>query len=113
MSDKLFEENLYPLETESWKQFCLVVKKHYPGFFIKLEKYCGKNVTENSFSPFLPRFFPPNMGEISDEHDECFHQKIKQMENRYQGRISKNMLADYCWFLHRESDTIYMRQAKR
>ena len=58
-------------------------------------------------------FFPPGMGEISDENGERFHQEIKEMENRYQRRITKNMLADYCWFLQRESDTVDKRQAKR
>ena len=46
------------------------------------------------------------MAEIRDEHGELFHQEIEEMENRYQGRITKNMLADYCWFLQRESDTV-------
>ena len=53
------------------------------------------------------------MGEISDEHDERCHQKVKEIKNRYQERITKNKLADYCWFLQRESDTMYKRQAKR
>ena len=51
-------------------------------------------------------FIPPNMGEISDEHGERIHQEIKEMENPYQGRIAKNMLADYYWFLQRERDTM-------
>ena len=56
---------------------------HYPGFFIKLQKSLGKNVTENSFSYSHLDFFPPDMGEISDEHGERFLQKIKEMENWY------------------------------
>ena len=43
---------------------------------------------------------------MSNEHGERFHQEIKDMENWYQGRSTKNMLADYYWFLQRESDTI-------
>ena len=58
------------------------------------------------FHPHLD-FFPTNMGEISDENNERFHQEIKKMGNRYQGRITINMLADYSWFLQRESDTMY------
>ena len=53
------------------------------------------------------------MGEISDEHGELFHQELKEMENWYQGRITKNKLADYCWFFLRESDTMYKLQYKR
>ena len=40
-------------------------------------------------------FFPPNMGEINNERGERFHQ-VKEMENRSQERITKNMLADCC-----------------
>ena len=43
--------------------------------------------------------------EISDEDVERFHQVIKVTKNRYQGRITKTMMADYRWFLQRESDT--------
>ena len=30
--------------------------------------------------------FPANCGNVSDEQDERFHQDIKEMETRYQGR---------------------------
>ena len=46
------------------------------------------------FLCFRLDFFPSNMGEISNEHGENFHQEIKEMENRCQGRIAKNMLTD-------------------
>jgi len=36
--------------------------------------------------------FPPeNLGEISDEHGERFHQDILAMEKRYQGKWTSNM----------------------
>ena len=69
------------------------MSEYYPGLFIKLQKSRGKNVSENSFSSHLN--FSANMGEISDEYGKLFHQEIKEMENRYQGRITKNMLVDY------------------
>ena len=53
------------------------------------------------------------MGEISDKPGKLCNQEIKEMENWYQGRITKNMLVDYCWFLQRESDMMYKRQVKR
>ena len=53
------------------------------------------------------------MGKISDKHGERFQQEVKEMENWYQGRIAKNMLANYCWFLQRKRDTMYKRQAER
>jgi len=31
-------------------------------------------------------FFPENLGEVSDEHGERFHQDILDLEKRYQGK---------------------------
>jgi hypothetical protein len=47
-------------------------------------------------------FFPENLGAVSDEHGERFHQDIPNMEKRYQGKWSLSMLADYCWTLKRD-----------
>ena len=38
----------------------------------------GKNVIPNLLSHFYPNFFPPIMGEISDEHGKRFHLEIKE-----------------------------------
>ena len=46
-------------------------------------------------------FFPENLGEVSDEHGERFHQDILAMEKWYQGKWTSSMLADYCWTLKR------------
>ena len=40
--------------------------------------------------------FPANLGDVSDEQGERFHQDIKVMEDRYQGRWDIHMMADYC-----------------
>jgi hypothetical protein len=48
-------------------------------------------------------FFPPNLGAVSDEHGEKFHQDIAQVERRYNGKRIEEMLADYCWTLQRET----------
>jgi len=55
-------------------------------------------------------YFPKNLGDVSDEHGERFHQDIKIMEERYQGRWGKAMLADYCWNLTRDSSNIINRR---
>ncbi|GBM81279.1 hypothetical protein AVEN_84693-1 [Araneus ventricosus] len=41
-------------------------------------------------------FYPDNCVQVSDEHDERFHQDIANMEKRYQGNWSTAMLADDC-----------------
>lgn len=46
---------------------------------------------------------PLNCSDYSDEMGERFHQDIMNIEERYQGRYSKWMLSDYCWFLKRET----------
>ena len=47
-------------------------------------------------------YFPKNCGDYSEEQCERFHQDIKTMESRYQGRWDINMLAHYCWCLKRD-----------
>jgi len=57
-------------------------------------------------------FFPENLGEVSDEHGERFHQDIMPMEKRYQGKWTSRMLAGYCWTLKRDvPDAKYRRKA--
>ena len=41
-------------------------------------------------------FFPANLGAVSDEHGERFHQQISIMEIRYQSNFNPNMMGDYC-----------------
>ena len=41
-------------------------------------------------------FLSDNCGMVSDEHGERFHQDIAIVEQRYQGKWSTAMLADYC-----------------
>ena len=50
-------------------------------------------------------FFPDNLGALSDEHGERFHQDV---ETRYKGKSSANMMGDYCWFLQKQSETKYI-----
>jgi len=47
-------------------------------------------------------FFPANLGKVSDEHGERFHQDILATEKRYQSKWTSSMLADYCWTLKRD-----------
>ena len=47
-------------------------------------------------------YFPGNCGDYSEEQGERFHQDIRMMEERYQGRWDISMLTDYCWSLKRD-----------
>ncbi|GBN48322.1 hypothetical protein AVEN_225585-1 [Araneus ventricosus] len=46
-------------------------------------------------------YFPENLGAVSEEQGEIFHQDIKEMERRYQGKWNVSMIADCCWMLQR------------
>ncbi|KYN35738.1 hypothetical protein ALC56_09938 [Trachymyrmex septentrionalis] len=48
-------------------------------------------------------FFPPNLGEFSEEQDERFHQDIAIIEKRFKGKDIRYMLGEYCWFNVRDT----------
>nr|XP_034177635.1 uncharacterized protein LOC117603039 isoform X1 [Osmia lignaria] len=58
-------------------------------------------------------FFPCNLGDVSDEHGERFHQDISVMENRYFAKDSATMLADYCWTLIVDINSPHKHQSGR
>jgi hypothetical protein len=55
-------------------------------------------------------FFLPQLGTVSDEHWEKFHQDVSNMGQRYVGKSSQNMLADYCWNLTEEMSIASYKQ---
>jgi len=62
---------------------------------------CLMNVKLHFLDSHL-NYFPENLGDYSEEQGERFHQDLKEIEKRYQGRWNINMMADYCWLLKRE-----------
>ncbi|GFX11089.1 uncharacterized protein TNCV_4503041 [Trichonephila clavipes] len=58
-------------------------------------------------------YFPENLGAVSEKQGERFHQDIKEMERRYQGRWNVNMMADYCWMLKRENSQKHSRKSTK
>ena len=58
--------------------------------------------------------FPKNLGAVSEEQGERFHQDMKELERRYQGHWDVSMMADYCWMIDRtNSEKAYKRIATR
>ena len=58
--------------------------------------------------------FPENLGDVSDEQGERFHQDIKTMGERYQGRWGIKMMADYFWNLkHDKPDLEHSRKSRK
>ena len=58
--------------------------------------------------------FPENLGDLSEEQGERFHQDIKIIEERYQGKWNANMVTVYCWNLQRDNvSTSHSRKSKK
>ena len=58
--------------------------------------------------------FPEEMGTVSEEHGEGFHQDIYQKGKTYSGKWSPNMLTDYRWrFIRQTPNGEYKRQQKK
>lgn len=127
MNDTQFDSRLQGNELAAWQSFKAVVH----GFLgnVKSDDWeaivqqlivnyrsmgCRMSLKVHFLDSHLD-FFPENLGAVSDEHGERFHQDISTMERRYQGRCDSGMMGDYCWFLQRESTAVYKRQtaAKR
>ena len=59
-------------------------------------------------------YFPDNLGYMSEEQSERFHQDIKIMEKRYQDQWNVNIMADYYWCLMIDEKTYkHSRKSKR
>jgi hypothetical protein len=105
---------LSQVEKSAWRSFKNVVQNFLGNFkasnyrdivgeLLNSYKDMGCNMSlKMHFLDFHLDFFPENLGAVSDEHGERFHQDISAMEKRYQGQWSARMLADYCWMLKRD-----------
>jgi hypothetical protein len=128
MNSNSFEDALSPAEQTAWKAFKAVSngflgRNKAPNFVELIDKLletfydlgCNMSLKIHFLHSHLD-FFPENLGDVSDEHGERFHQDISIMERRYQGKWTPRMLADYCWTLIRDlPEASYKRQtsAKR
>ena len=109
--DPEFEKSMTKLELEAWRAFVLVVKNflgnnkasNYEGLITNMlyafkRLGCSRSIKMHYLFSHIDRF-PENLGAMSDELGESFHQDIKKMETRCQGRCDTAMMADYCWTL--------------
>ena len=109
MQDKQFDEDLNETERNAWLSFKMICKdflgnnkaaKYQDAVqdLLTLYKAMGCNVSlKIHFLESQLNFFPENLGAVSDEHGESFHQDIMAMEKQYQGKWTSSMLADWCW----------------
>lgn len=124
ISDHHFETTLTDLELKAWKAFTWLCQNFLgnfrsSGFKDGVEKLlrayndlgCRMSLKVHFLHSHLD-FFPENLGAVSDEQGERFHQDIQSMEKRYQGFWNEGMMGDYCWMLYRDNpEQMYKRKA--
>jgi len=108
MQYRQFEEDLNKTERSAWlslKRICKNFLGNYKAAnyqdavqdLLTSYKAMGCNMSlKIHFLESHLKFFPENLGQVSDEHGERFHQDIMATEKRYQDKWSSSMLADYC-----------------
>ncbi|UYV62448.1 hypothetical protein LAZ67_2000628 [Cordylochernes scorpioides] len=102
--DGNFQNSLNEVEAAAWNSFRNVCKNFLGS--VKVENYrdivndlllsykalgCNMSLKIHFLHSHLD-FFPDNLGAVSDEHGERFHQDISSMEKRYQGVVYKETL---------------------
>ncbi|EEZ99611.2 hypothetical protein TcasGA2_TC002128 [Tribolium castaneum] len=115
MKDNNFVQSMNDIESSTWVSFVNVVKNFLGNYksenYVELVKNmlenfkklgCNMSIKVHYLHNHLDKF-PDNLGSYSEEHGERFHQDLKNMEERYQGRWDEHMMADYCWSIMRES----------
>lgn len=126
IKDPHFNESMNELEEKAWKSFVLVVQNflgnHKAANYAQLvsdmlnnfrDLGCNMSIKVHYLHSHLDRF-PENLGDLSEEQGERFHQDIKTMEERYQGRWDNHMMADYCWNLERDCpDKVHSRVSNK
>ena len=103
-----FTEHMNDSELAAWSSYVMVIKhflgNHESEDYVELVacmlnnfKELGANISIKVHyrHSHLERF-PENLGGLFKEQGERFHQEIKAMEERYQGRRDQHMIADYC-----------------
>ena len=113
--DPAFVLHMTVVESTAWCSYVSVVKE----FLEKTNAGCYQDIVKQMLTIFqalgarmsikihylfshLGRF-PENLGEVSEEQGKRFHEAIKNMEMRYQGRWDSGMISDYCWSFMRDS----------
>ncbi|KAK5649680.1 hypothetical protein RI129_000709 [Pyrocoelia pectoralis] len=119
IKDPQFTASMNEIESNAWCSFVTVVQNflgnHKAKNYIELVENmlsnfnilgCNMSIKVHYLYSHLDRF-PENLGDLSEEQGERFHQDIKTMEDRYQGRWGSHMMADYCWSLQRDCPNNY------
>ena len=122
--DQAFSSHMTAVDSAAWCSYVSVVREFLGNTKASNYRYLVDVMLRN-FQAFGLRmsiklhylfshldYFPENLGDVSEEHGEGFHQDIKMMEERYQGRLDAHMMSDYCWTLVRDcTEQSYRRKS--
>ena len=124
MKDSMFDDALSAVELSAWRSLKSVItnflgnnrsakyEKEIDELLKNFRKLGAHISVKMHFLRSQLDYFPQNCGDLSEEQGERFHQDIRVMEVRYQGRWDVNVLADYCWCLKRDVvDTQHRRKS--
>ncbi|XP_019697397.1 uncharacterized protein LOC109503938 [Harpegnathos saltator] len=115
--DENFVTTMNEQEKVAWLSFKNVATKFLGNNKDEDYKRIIENMIENfqklgclmnlklQFLDFHLDSFTENLGDCSEEQGERFHQDMKEIERRYQGRWDINIMADFCWMLKRKTRT--------
>ena len=125
LNDVTFEQTLDNLQLAAWKAFRSICKDFLgnhrsPNYMDTVQELlqsyetlgCKMSLKVHFLMSHMD-FFPDNMGSVSDEHGERFHQDVSVVEKRYKGKWSPAMLADFCWMLQRDAPDVAYKRASR
>lgn len=125
MKDQQFENSMKSIERNAWVSFKNVVDNFLgnhksPDYgeivetlLVNYQKLgCNMSLKIHFLHSHLD-YFPVNLGEVSEEQGERFHQDIKEMEKRYQGYWNTSMMADYCWSIKRDLPEVQQGRVSR
>lgn len=123
--DDEFEHTMTSVEHDAWISFRDVVNNFlgnhkHPDYVQIVERMlqnfrllgCRMSLKVHFLYSHLD-YFPKNLGQVSEEQGERFHQDLKQMESRYQGYWNVKMMADYCWSIKRDHKVAAAGRASR
>ena len=102
-------DSMNEVELAAWLSFGEVVKNFFGNYKEIVNNMLGNfrilGINMSIKVHFLHShldWFAENLGDVSDEQGKRFHQNIKTMEERYQGRWDIKVMIDYCWNLKRD-----------
>ncbi|GFO21298.1 hypothetical protein PoB_004780300 [Plakobranchus ocellatus] len=125
LKDEMFLTKMTPVESEAWNAFKTICEnflgnKKDPNYkelvsnLLSSYQHLGARMSlKIHFLHNQLDFFPANLGAVSVEHGERFHQDISKMERNYQGRWDPAMLGDFCWMLKRDNPQVKHKRKAR